>query len=794
MIALPALLAVFMALSFFAQGYLPDEYKQPGEAISVGAFKGGYDAIIEELAKKQSGEAEPEAEKPQFLFSLDNSEGVCFFDTKQTLDIKTDKPAQIYYTTDGTAPDYETGTLYTGPLTLECGANVKVYNFSVIAYYDDGGVSKTAYRSYFVGSNAAEKYDTLVLSLTSDPKNLTSRKTGIFNNNNIWQHGRKWERELNVDCYSPDGQLLFTQNAGIRIYGAYSRSMSLKSMRLIARKDYDVKNRFDNELFDNLYASDGTKIKSFQQLILRNAGNDFGDSFMRDETVHMMMAKQGAVFTETVRPCMVYVNGELYGFYWIHEPYKDSYFENRFGNYGYNGSFVVLDGPERTKSGFVAKYKYLNPISDYKKMYAYSKCDLTDDALYAELCQLLDVDSFLQLYAAMAYVDNGDWPQNNHRVFKYFPVEGEDFSDVYGMDGKWYFLPHDTDWAFFGDPSANTLNRNYNKKEIQYSPMFVALMQRWDCQRTFVTYMLDMMNGEFSSERGAATARSVIDSIKNSINIMHNESKYAPPDSGSAAFKRRSQRIVDYLKQRGKFMTKYLKSKYDLGEFYKLSLDFEGGGAAYVNTLYVDESFTGTYYENYSTILKPIIPPGKIFGGWMVNGELHTSEELEIDNRLVKQARVEIALKLADPETPALSIYEVSSRGKNDYIVLVNNTNQTISTLGYTLTDNGETPTKYIMPVMRIAPGEKIKIYCKTPNGLKVLRSLVTNFALKKGETLTLSKKDPSTKKITTLESVKIPKIDFGNVYCRNMTTGLYFECPADSEGMDGLAVNRFDR
>ena len=38
------------------------------------------------------------------------------------------------------------------------------------------------------------------------------------------------------------------------------------------------------------------------------------------------------------------------------------------------------------------------------------------------------------------------------------------------MDGKWYFLPHDTDFAFLSDVNANTLERNLNRAEVQYSP------------------------------------------------------------------------------------------------------------------------------------------------------------------------------------------------------------------------------------------------------------------------------------------------------------------------------------
>lgn len=797
-VLLPLLLAVFVPLSIAADDVMPGDVPD-GETVSVMAFAEGYDAIMAELAAKEAaaeaGQVEepvPEQAEPEIFFSLD-AEGRFFFDTDQVLEITTSRPARIYYTLNGSVPG-ESSTRYNEPINLPSGSNVKVYAFAVKAYFDDGGVSDVYYRSYFVGKNALTKYDTLVFSITTDNKNLNSVEKGILHPNNIWQTGRGWEREANIACYTQTGELVFSQNAGMRLFGAYSRSFAQKSLRIIARYDYDVYNRFNYELFDGIYTYTGAKIDSFKQLVLRNSGNDFAVAFMRDPVVQMLMAQQGFAFTESVLPSLLYINGKVYGFHWIHEPYKASYFEERYGEYDYQGAFVVLDGPERSKSSFDSEYKALKPLSDYRTMYNYSREDLTDDAKFAELCKLLDVESFLQMYAAMAYVDNGDWPHNNNRAFKYFAAEGEDFSDVYGMDGKWYFLPHDTDFAFLSDVNANTLERNLNQREIQYSPLFKKLMEREDCRRIFVTYIFDMINGAFSPENAERTVQSVIDAIRNSVNIMHNESRYKPENSDNASFERRAPRIIEYLKKRPSIMIKYMQNKYDIGAFYKLNLSLPDGGAAYVNSLYINDDFTGTYYENYSTILKPVVPPGKEFSHWIVDGKEYESPELVIKGDDVRQAKVNVELHFADPAKPALSIYEVSYRGDGDYVILRNNTNETVSTIGYLLTDDSTDLEKYMMPVMYIAPGDSVKIYCKNRNSANVLHTMVTDFALKDGEKLTLSRKDPYTREIKILDSVKLPRIDVGNVYRRNLVSGVFFEVTPDTVGTGGLEINRISR
>lgn len=795
---LPLLLAVFIPLSFAADELLPEDAGE-GEAVSVMAFMEGYDSIIAELEAKEAGEILPSADPPvpkeeEVFFSLD-SEGTYFFDTDQLLEIKTSKPGKVYYSFTGKAPDQQSGTLYTDPLPLPSGDNVKVYSIAAIAYFDDGTVSDVYYRSYFVGKKAQSKYDTLVFSILTDPDNLTSRERGILNPRNIWQSGRDWERPINVECFLPTGELLLSQKAGIRLFGAYSRNFNQKSLRIIARYDYDeAHNRFEYKFFDGIYSYFGTQIGEFKQLVLRNSGNDFGVAFMRDPLVQMLFAQQGYPFTESVRPCVVYINGKLYGFMWIHEPYKASYFEQRYGEYDYKGTFVVLQGGESSMTGFDQEYRALKPLTEYRKMYNYSRKDLTDDAVYAELCELLDVESYIQLYAAFAYVDNGDWPHNNNRAFRYFAAEGEDFSDVYGMDGKWYFLPHDTDFAFNSDVNANTLERNLKVGEIQYSPLFSALMKREDVRWMYVTYMLDMMNGAFSPANSERVVQGVINGIRNSIYMMHSESKYLPNNSDNASFERRAPRIINYLKQRGKVMVNYLQDKYNLGYRYTLSLSLPDGGAAYVNSLYVNKDFNGTYYENYDTVLRPVVPPGKAFSCWVVNGEEVYTPELRVRGTDVIRARVNVELRLADPEVPELSIYEVSYRGDGDYVLLYNNTGKTVSTLGYHLTDDPSKPDKYMMPVMYIEPGETVKVYFKSRTGSKILHSLTADFGLKDGETLVLSKKDPYTREIKTLDSVRLPKVEYGNVYRRNLNSGVFFEVSPETEGTGGLEVNRIAR
>ena len=54
---------------------------------------------------------------------------------------------------------------------------------------------------------------------------------------------------------------------------------------------------------------------------------------------------------------------------------------------------------------------------------------------------------------------------------------------------------------------------------------------------------------------------------------------------------------------------------------------------------------------------------------------------------------------------------------------------------------------------------------------------MATDFALRNGETLVLVReKDPKTREIKTLGSIRLPRINYGNVYRRNLVSGVFFE------------------
>lgn len=436
------------------------------------------------------------------------SEAAHFF-TKNTfveLSVHAKKDGYITYTLDGSEPT-ENSTRYTEPVLLvTTDANApNVYPFRAKVWYDDGTCSDSYVHTYFLSEGINERYTTLLFSINGNPAELTDGPKGILYGENYKQRGRASEREVHIEALSSDGTLLFEQHAGVRVFGGSSREHAVKSLKLYARKEYEAgKGSFRTSVFGSTDVN-GDPITKYDKLVLRNGGDDFQSAFLRDELVQRLSADAGFSVYEAVVPALAYVNGEYYGFYWLHESYCDKYFQNRNGKS--DGEYIVLEGSDRNKSisddaAEAAAAKEFNTL--YKK-YAYA--DLRNNTTYEELCALVDVESYLDYMSLNMYVANYDWPQGNYRCFRYYAADGEEYG-AGDRDGRWRFLLHDADVGFGTYQSSDDAGaaRNDLKQVLsdpsssRYSPLLAALLKREDCQTYFIGKMLDYMNGAFSYE------------------------------------------------------------------------------------------------------------------------------------------------------------------------------------------------------------------------------------------------------------------------------------------------------
>lgn len=720
-----------------------------------------------------------------------------FYSDTVYIEIASDQPGDIYYTMDGSDPD-KTKELYRDKIELKSDSQTKIYNLKAKGYYEDGTETDTIVRTYFVGKNVDSRFDTLVFSVTSDPYNFYDYEYGIliegklrddFIRENPGRHidppdpanynirGRESEREIYLEIFEPDGTVVASQNAGLRVYGGWSRANIQKSVRLFARKAYDeVDNKFRYEFFPTKRAAngDGTIIRNFKRLVLRNSGNDNGFGFIRDELFQTIAGFAGFRDYQAVRPAALFINGEYKGHLWLHETYSDEYFEEHYGEY--EGAFEVLEGGENFKkldddgsNGYA--------IDDYEEAYSYAYKDLTDDTVYEELRGLIDVENYLEYYAYQIYIGNEDWPHNNYRTYRYYAAEGEEYGEA-PFDGKWRYLLHDLDFSFgiYGaDPWIDYLAKfvSVSGEINKESPLFSQLLRREDCKEFFVTRTLDYINGAFASNN----FNKILDELNASR--MNEQLRMYGKDL-LADWLRPNQlpeRIND-IKQYGLDRRRYILVRYrnlfGQGEDFNLKVLPEDGSGVRINNIETYSKFDGTYYPGFDTVIKAIIPAGKELGHWQVNGEIIYDKELIINSSLINDNKeIEVVSVLKDQEDnlrPIIS--EICSDGDQDYIILYNPYKEDISLQGYSITDDKEEPGKLILSARLLRSGQTIEILGESNSKAPDRGMIRAGFNLKDGETVALYLYGE------LIDEVTIPNLRRGNIYVRDMVTLRFYEEP----------------
>lgn len=448
------------------------------------------------------------------VFSLEES----FYNADLEIELKTAYEAEIYYTEDGSEPD-KTSTLYSEPIYYECENTdfPTAHTIKAKAYYDDGTESAVSVHTYFTAKGTNEHFSEYVFSVSGEPSELTEGPDGIFYGENGKQRGRESEREVYLSAWDGDGKQILGQYCGVRIYGGASRYCTIKSMKLFARKSYSSGvGSFRTDLFHTPVADgSGSVIDKYDKLVLRNSGNDFQFAFIRDELCQILAADAGFAEYESVVPAVCYLNGEYYGLFWLHETYCDDYFKEKYPNEAALGKFIVAEGTDTEKDVAEDDEEEALHAEEFNAMYEkYSAADLKDEAVYSELCSLMDVEDYLDYFAFNIYINNRDWPQNNFRCYRYSPQDGESAGEgVY--DGKWRFLLHDMDYSMglYEQPEVmakyNNLEHILREGDERYSPLFASLLEREDCRSYFREKMYELADGALDGKHISETCSSL---------------------------------------------------------------------------------------------------------------------------------------------------------------------------------------------------------------------------------------------------------------------------------------------
>lgn len=640
----------------------------------------------ESAAKQSPEEAQTEL---KVYFSCESG----FYDSPIELEMSC--PAypdgKIFYTTDGSTPD-ASSTPYTEKITLKnrkADPNVlaaqtgtsaggdyipkkkvdKANIIRAVVILPDGTTSEIASKTYFIGLDREKKYSSVpVISLMTDFENLYDHEKGIYilgqsldnwlaedpenKNKEPWeregnysQRGREWERPVAFELITADGSEGISQDMGMRIMGAASRSATQKSLRLIAREDYGKKNVKYPLIPDNM-RSDGTgEVEKYKSFVLRNGGNDCDYAKLRDPLFQQFSS--GRRFeTQQFAPCVVYLNGEYWGMYTLVEDYNDNYIEN---NYGIDNKNVVIIKRGEIEEGEEAD------ISLYHDMFDFiTSNDMSIAENYAKAEEMLDMGSYADYCALNFYIHNYDsiFKDNNWRMWRVRTPD--DTSDK--ADGKWRMMVYDTDYSAgiydggrFGDdnisPVLNGTDKLWEKSSDeeeadetvrQPADMFRSLMANGDFRRELIISLCDIRNYDFE---GTAA----VDEVVRQYEVY---GKLVPPTfdrfgpewltwNTDKYYEQKIGELANFLDGRYNKFPEIMQKAFGLGDIANAEISVSGNGFVTVNNtpLPSDRVSKGKYFTDYTVTVRAEAGDGAVFKEWKCTGctvSDSTSPEAEI--------------------------------------------------------------------------------------------------------------------------------------------------------------------
>jgi hypothetical protein len=504
-----------------------------------------------------------------------------FYPTSFPLSLSTGDPGDlIYYTLDGSEPG-ESSSQYTSPIPI---FETKVVR--ALAVHEGYLPARSSTATFFIDSS----HDLPVFSLSTAPDNLFDPVIGIYNDNNVWQD---WERPIHVEFFDTDDSSGFSIDAGVKIYGGWTRTLPQKSLAIYARESYGY-SEVDYPLFPDL------PYDQYESFVLRNSGNDWQNTMFRDGLMTGLVAHDG-IDVQAFRPSVVYINGEYWGIHNIREKFNDHYVEMH-----HQVDHDSLDLLENQSSPLCGDSQ------DYDGMISYiTTHPMSDPANYENIRTQIDIPEFITYEAAQIFFANTDWPGNNIKYWK-----------AWRPGGKWRWMIYDTDFGFglVNDYSHNTLvfateTAGPDWPNPPWSTFLLRqLLTSPEFKIDFINRYADLMNSSFITD----VMLDQIDQKKQAI-ISEMPNQCARWGGTIWDWLNNVQVLRTFAQQRKGHARAHVIQYFDLSDASQVTLDVfpDSSGTIKISTLALDAfPWDGIYFNGIPVNITATAKPGYRFVRW----------------------------------------------------------------------------------------------------------------------------------------------------------------------------------
>ncbi|MFB6320069.1 FN3 associated domain-containing protein [Saccharicrinis sp. FJH54] len=372
-----------------------------------------------------------------------------------------DDALQIYYSTDGTRPNKNDGTLYTDPIQITTTtplSAVTVNSENVISdvitntyffisdivkqpaqpvgYPDHWGPMKFssdfAPSDYEMDPEICESsgykdlmddalLDIPTISIVTNTRYIFGLATTVFDhdkdgiymytgNTSLGSIGIDWERPASVEFIDPKTGQEFQINCGLHLHGGNSRvpeNSPKHSFRIAFRSSYGP-SKLNFRVFD-----EGSATNEFNNLVFRagynyswlknNPAQRLNAQYLQDpfaKNIQLEMNQEAA----HERFAHLYINGLYWGLYNISEKINNDFMEAYLG--GKEEDYDVVKDHNGVVDGSRSVFNQLMSLAG---------SGFGSDANYQKLMddELLDLKNFTDYMLMNYYIGNGDWDGNN---------------------------------------------------------------------------------------------------------------------------------------------------------------------------------------------------------------------------------------------------------------------------------------------------------------------------------------------------------------------------------------------
>ncbi len=664
------------------------------------------------------------------------------FDSQLRILVHIPQGTTLRYTTDGTTP-----TLTNGSSSSNGIFNISATTSFRFRCFVDGQLPSAVVTRTYIKKEREHRLPVIAISTPDDY--LYDDMIGVYTRGTNGRTGNgqsspanwnmNWDRPVNFQYILPESNTMaLNQDVDLAISGGWTRSGWPKSFKLKADRVYEGKNTMPYAFFD---AKPYIRNKTIQ---VRYGGNDTYCR-IKDAALHEIIQRSGVdIDVMSYQPAVHYINGEYRGLINVREPNNKDF---AYANWAITKDEIEIyeQSPDSGAFMMIGRPDALLHLYDLS-------ATASQPETYAEICELVDIDEFINYMAAELYLGSWDWPDNNLKAYRQTPsgrfrITFFDLDAAFGTDGRGtdeegeiqiggnaFRWIDGMQWHRY-DYIYDTGERRYG--EIKFCTFFLNMLENDEFRRRFIDTFCTM-GSVFEPTRAAEICDELGERVRETMSW-----EGASPDGSLSEIREKLKGRADKFVKQMKEYERFRLSGVTPQQKVSLVVEPAEAGDIYINDVRVP------YGEYFGALFPPVALKAEARGGYAFMGwrEAGSSRYITGESSMALPAGDGLSLVAAFRKMtyadrkhgyPDIRINEVSAANaiyandnykRNDWVELYNTTERAIDLAGLYLSDDKANPHKYQIQ----APDESVStiipahgyalVWCDNAEGTSALHA-----------------------------------------------------------------------